>query len=33
MTTSPDDDALIKRSTKGDDGNGLSIMSVGMSSE
>lgn len=27
MTTSPDDDALIKRSTKGDDGNGLSIMS------
>ena len=27
MTTSPDDDALIQRSTKGDDGNGLSIMS------
>ena len=27
MTTSPDDDALIARSTKGDDGNGLSIMS------
>ena len=27
LTTSPDDDALIARSTKGDDGNGLSIMS------
>lgn len=27
MTSSPSDDALIKRSTKGDDGNGLSIMS------
>lgn len=27
MTTSPDDDALIERSTKGSDGNGLSIMS------
>ena len=27
MSTSPDDDALITRSTKGDDGNGLSIMS------
>ena len=27
MTTSPDDDALIARSTKGSDGNGLSIMS------
>ncbi len=27
FTTSPDDDALIKRSTRGDDGNGLSIMS------
>lgn len=27
MTNSPDDDALIQRSTKGDDGNGLSIMS------
>jgi hypothetical protein len=27
MTTSPDDDALVKRSQKGDDGNGLSIMS------
>ncbi|MGC4036036.1 MAG: SusD/RagB family nutrient-binding outer membrane lipoprotein [Chitinophagaceae bacterium] len=27
LTTSPDDDALIDRSTKGSDGNGLSIMS------
>jgi hypothetical protein len=27
MTNSPDDDALIQRSTKGDDGNGLAIMS------
>jgi hypothetical protein len=27
LTTSPADDALIKRSTKGSDGNGLSIMS------
>lgn len=27
MTSSPDDDALILRTTKGDDGNGLSIMS------
>lgn len=27
LTTSPEDDALIKRSLKGDDGNGLSIMS------
>jgi hypothetical protein len=27
MTTSPADDALVQRSTKGDDGNGLSIMS------
>jgi hypothetical protein len=27
MTTSPDDDALIQRSLKGGDGNGLSIMS------
>ena len=27
LTTSPDDDALMKRSTKGGDGNGLSIMS------
>lgn len=27
MTTSPDDDALIKRTTAGGDGNGLSIMS------
>ncbi|RNI37443.1 SusD/RagB family nutrient-binding outer membrane lipoprotein [Hanamia caeni] len=27
MTTSPGDDALIQRTTKGDDGNGLSIMS------
>ena len=27
MMKSPDDDALIKRSVKGDDGNGLSIMS------
>ncbi|MGN6296810.1 MAG: SusD/RagB family nutrient-binding outer membrane lipoprotein [Ginsengibacter sp.] len=27
MTNSPDDDALIQRTTKGDDGNGLSIMS------
>lgn len=27
MTASPGDDALIKRSQKGDDGNGLSIMS------
>lgn len=27
LTASPDDDALIKRSTKGGDGNGLSIMS------
>jgi len=27
MTTSPGDDALIQRSTKGSDGNGLSIMS------
>lgn len=27
MTSSPDDDALIKRSTAGGDGNGLSIMS------
>ena len=27
METSPDDDALVQRSTKGDDGNGLSIMS------
>jgi hypothetical protein len=27
LTTSPDDDALIQRSTKGSDGNGLSIMS------
>jgi len=27
MTTSPDDDALIKKSTAGDDNNGLSIMS------
>lgn len=27
MTSSPDDDALIQRSTKGDDGNGLAIMS------
>jgi hypothetical protein len=27
MMTSPDDDALIDRSLKGDDGNGLSIMS------
>jgi hypothetical protein len=27
MTTSPDDDALLQRSLKGDDNNGLSIMS------
>jgi hypothetical protein len=27
LTTSPGDDALVKRSTKGSDGNGLSIMS------
>ncbi len=27
FTTSPDDDALVTRSTKGNDGNGLSIMS------
>lgn len=27
LATSPDDDALVGRSTKGDDGNGLSIMS------
>ncbi|HEX5153131.1 MAG TPA: SusD/RagB family nutrient-binding outer membrane lipoprotein [Parafilimonas sp.] len=27
LTTSPDDDALVQRSTKGSDGNGLSIMS------
>jgi Susd and RagB outer membrane lipoprotein len=27
LTTSPDDDALVQRSTKGGDGNGLSIMS------
>jgi len=27
MTSSPDDDALIQRSTKGSDGNGLAIMS------
>jgi hypothetical protein len=27
MTTSPDDDALVQRSLKGNDGNGLSIMS------
>jgi len=27
MTASPDDDALVQRSTKGGDGNGLSIMS------
>ncbi len=27
LSTSPDDDALIQRSTKGSDGNGLSIMS------
>ena len=27
LTDSPDDDALVQRSTKGDDGNGLSIMS------
>ena len=27
LTASPDDDALVKRSTKGGDGNGLSIMS------
>lgn len=27
MTTSPGDDALVQRSTKGSDGNGLSIMS------
>jgi hypothetical protein len=26
MTTSPDDDALVQRSTKGSDGNGLAIM-------
>ncbi len=27
LTTSPDDDALVQRSTKGSDGNGLSVMS------
>jgi hypothetical protein len=27
LTTSPDDDALVQRSTKGSDGNGLAIMS------